>query len=121
MNSASKNCYHCGSAKGEAAPYQRVLAGQTRSFYCAGCQAIAQTIHDQGLYAFYAHRSGLGDKPIETQTDSTTPERLQVFDDPALVARFTRELGEDVREVTLHLDKTRYAACVWLNEQLLRR
>lgn len=98
--------------------YRATLSGSSREFCCAGCQAIAQTIHGEGLEAFYARRVPLGDKP---EAVDEMFEVLRAYDDPALVDRFTRRLEGSVREITLQLEKIRCAACMWLNEQHLRR
>jgi Cu2+-exporting ATPase len=112
-------CYHCGSPL-EGARFTHTLGGAPRQFCCAGCQAIAQTIHGQGLEAFYARRLPTEEKPSPDSLQDTPPARLLVFDDAALLNRYVRVV-EGVDEVTLRLSKIRCAACVWLNEQHLRR
>lgn len=117
MTDTDTTCYHCGGDLADSA-LTSVLGGQRRRFCCAGCKAIAGTIHGQGLEAFYARRLPSGEKPDAVST--TVPARLAVYDDPALANRFIRREGE-LSEVTLRLEKIRCAACVWLNEQHLQR
>lgn len=112
-------CYHCGGELPQPALHFSELGGKQRAFCCAGCQAIAETIHGQGLQAFYARRVPLGGKPEDFS--GTVPDRLLAYDDPALTGRFVRVGEDDVSEVTLRLEKIRCAACVWLNEQHLLR
>jgi len=83
--------------------------------------AIAQTIHGEGLEVFYARRAQSSDKPAEYLVSNEIPAKLLPYDDPSLLGRFTRPLGEkgDL-ETTLRLEKIRCAACVWLCEQHLR-
>ena len=115
-------CYHCGGELESGHLFQEVLGGQDRQFCCAGCLAIAQTIHGQGLDAFYARRIPLGSRPKDSvQSPMQISEALQAYDDPSLVTRFSRQLDGDTRLITLRLEKIRCAACVWLNEQHLRR
>jgi len=116
-------CYHCGSDLEPGHLFTEVLGGQARQFCCAGCLAIAQTIHGQGLDAFYARRIPLGSRPKDPGQGQVgqVPESLLAYDDPSLVARFSRPLDSESRIITLRLEKIRCAACVWLNEQHLRR
>lgn len=121
------NCYHCGGELPIHTPYSADLKGQLRYFCCAGCLAIAQTIHGQGLDAFYARRVPLGGKPDNLKgLSSEIPDQLLAYDDPLLLDRFTRPVANRERqarclETTLRLEKIRCAACVWLNEQHLKR
>ena len=117
-------CYHCGGDLAQDKPYEVELGGAPRYFCCAGCMAIAQTIHGQGLDAFYARRIPLGGKPDGlNQLGDQVPEHLLAYDDPVLLDRFTRPSAQFPGEIetTLRLEKIRCAACVWLNEQHLKR
>jgi Cu2+-exporting ATPase len=118
------DCYHCGGDLTSDNLYEATLGGSPRYFCCAGCMAIAQTIHGQGLEAFYARRIPLGLKPDDLgQLTDQVPETLLAYDDPVLMDRFTRSSSEypGELETTLRLEKIRCAACVWLNEQHLKR
>lgn len=113
-------CYHCGSDFAEDAWLKIELGGAYRSFCCSGCMAIAQTIHGEGLDIFYARRVP-GDRPDADSIDEAIPERLLPYDDPLLLARFTKSIGNTQLETTLKLEKIRCAACVWLCEHFLKR
>ena len=123
-NKTSEACYHCGGDLAQDSPYEAKLGGAPRYFCCAGCMAIAQTIHGQGLDAFYARRIPLGGKPegLDHLGDQV-PEHLLAYDDSVLLDRFTRPSAQYPGEIetTLRLEKIRCAACVWLNEQHLKR
>ena len=115
-------CYHCSSQILPGDLIEAELGGESRSFCCPGCMAIAQTIHGEGLEVFYARRSQSGAKPAAYLASNEIPEKLKPYDDPSLRGRFTRPSGdEDCLETTLRLEKIRCAACVWLCEQHLRR
>lgn len=115
-------CYHCSSHIIPGDLIKAELGGESRSFCCPGCMAIAQTIHGEGLEVFYARRSQSSDKPAAYLASNEIPEKLKPYDDPSLRGRFTRPSGyEDSLETTLRLEKIRCAACVWLCEQHLRR
>ena len=124
LRQTSEACYHCGGDLTQDASYEAELGGAPRYFCCAGCMAIAQTIHGQGLDAFYARRIPLGGKPDgSSHLGNEVPEHLQAYDDSVLLDRFTRPSAQhpgDI-ETTLRLEKIRCAACVWLNEQHLKR
>lgn len=118
----SNSCYHCGSFILPSDAYELSLGGQNRKFCCAGCMAIAQTIHGEGLEVFYARRVQSSDKPAAYLASNEIPESLTPYDDPSLLGRYTRPSGIGGNlETTLRLEKIRCAACVWLCEQHLRR
>ena len=124
MNSSlpSNSCYHCGSFILPGDSYELELSGVNRKFCCAGCMAIAQTIHGEGLEVFYARRAQSSDKPAAYLASNEIPDSLKPYDDPSLLGRYTRPSGEEGNlETTLRLEKIRCAACVWLCEQHLRR
>ena len=119
---ASLTCYHCSSSILPGDLIEAELDGVARQFCCAGCMAIAQTIHGEGLEVFYARRAQSSEKPAAYLAGNEIPENLKPYDDPSLRARFTRPYGNDGGlETTLRLEKIRCAACVWLCEQHLRR
>ncbi|OWS69349.1 copper-translocating P-type ATPase [Polynucleobacter aenigmaticus] len=121
-NSPNNSCYHCGSFILPGDSYELELGGIPRKFCCAGCMAIAQTIHGEGLEVFYARRAQSSDKPASYLASNEIPESLAPYDDPSLLGRYTRPSVEDGNlETTLRLEKIRCAACVWLCEQHLRR
>ena len=113
-------CYHCGSDVAKDTCLRIELGGAYRSFCCSGCMAIAQTIHGEGLEIFYARRIP-GDRPDADSIDAAIPERLLPYDDPLLLARFTKSIDNNQLETTLKLEKIRCAACVWLCEHFLKR
>ena len=121
-NLPNNSCYHCGSFILPGDSYELELGGIPRKFCCAGCMAIAQTIHGEGLEVFYARRAQSSDKPASYLASNEIPESLAPYDDPSLLGRYTRPSVEDGNlETTLRLEKIRCAACVWLCEQHLRR
>lgn len=90
---------------------------------CAGCQAVAAAIVDNGLGDYYRHRDALPESPREA-----LPQALQdagLFDHPLVQKNFVEHVdgleGEQQREASLILEGITCAACVWLNEQHLAR
>jgi Cu2+-exporting ATPase len=86
---------------------------------CAGCQAVASAIIDNGLADYYRHRDALPNSPREAIPAAL--EELRLFDHAAVQKSLVRTLGEHEREVSLMLEGITCAACVWLNEQHLSR
>jgi Cu2+-exporting ATPase len=90
------------------------VLGAEREMCCAGCQAVARTIVAAGFESYYQTRSASGPTPQDLP-----PAAL--YDDPLAQRQFVATAGEHEREVSLILDRIRCAACLWLNEQWLRR
>lgn len=115
---SQKTCYHCGLPVPAQTDLSVIINDQAQAMCCAGCQAVAQAIVDNGLTDFYTYRT----------TNSPTgqvliPEFLQqttVYDNPAIQKRFVRQEEGTLREVSLILEGITCAACVWLNERHLR-
>ncbi len=75
---------------------------------------MARAICAAGFERYYEARSAAGVRP-----DALPSAAL--YDDPAAQREFVAAPGEHLREATLILDRIRCAACLWLNEQALRR
>ncbi|GIK25331.1 MAG: cation-transporting P-type ATPase [Betaproteobacteria bacterium] len=86
---------------------------------CAGCQAVAQAIVDNGLDDYYRHRDALPESPREALP--AVLGGLTLYDHPDVQQSFVRPLSEHEREASLILEGITCAACVWLNEQHLTR
>jgi hypothetical protein len=50
-------CFHCGEANPPGSAWHHVLEGKERTFCCAGCLGVAQTIRAAGLESFYLRRT----------------------------------------------------------------
>ncbi|MCL2871611.1 MAG: heavy metal translocating P-type ATPase [Betaproteobacteria bacterium] len=112
-------CYHCGTENPPGVRWQSVLKGRTRTFCCAGCQAVAQTIHAAGLEAFYATRT------VSAQTPEEVPDEWSAYDDETVVRDFIRKRndkdGKEEHEIALLLEGLTCGACVWLIESWLMK
>ena len=98
----------------EPARWRAPLLGAPREFCCAGCEAVASTIAAAGFERYYETRSGPARKPQDLPG-------LAAFDDPQAQRQFVSSPGPNERGAILILDRIRCAACLWLNEQALRR
>jgi Cu2+-exporting ATPase len=110
-------CFHCGLPVGDAAFPVRVDDVE-RPTCCRGCQAVAQTIIDNGLGAYYRNRTAMAPS---AQGAPTVPAELGVYDMPEVQRNFVRDANEHEKEASLLIDGVTCAACVWLIEQRIAR
>lgn len=110
-------CFHCGLTF-EGPAYPVVVEGIARDTCCAGCQAIARTIADNGLASYYRDRSA---PPPANQPAPVLLDELKVYDHADIQRSFVRasETRAGVKEAALLLDGITCAACVWLIERRL--
>ena len=112
---AAPTCYHCGAPNPERTRWTAVVAGNTRAFCCAGCQAVAETLHAAGLDALYAGRTQSGVRP---EGDGDEWMRWSAS---AEAAGLVRARPDGRREVSLLLEGVTCGACVPLLESWLAR
>ncbi len=120
-NVEDPNCYHCGLPIPAETHFYVTIDGVPRRMCCAGCEAVAQAIVEAGLSDYYRHRDAMPEPVREALPEVL--QQLAAFDTPELVEQLSRPAGETngEREVSLILEGITCAACVWLNEQHLRR
>ncbi len=82
---------------------------------CPGCQAVAQSIVDNGLEDYYRSRDALPESPREALP--AIFDQLALFDHAEFQKSFVKALGENEREASLLLEGITCSACIWLNEQ----
>jgi Cu2+-exporting ATPase len=113
------SCYHCGQSIPDDVDLQVTIADQPRAMCCYGCQAVAQSIVDNGLQDYYRSRDALPESPREAMP--AVLEQLALFDHVEFQKSFVKELGANEREASLLLEGITCAACIWLNEQHVGR
>ncbi|MFH1869884.1 MAG: heavy metal translocating P-type ATPase [Pseudomonadota bacterium] len=120
---AAEACYHCGLPIPSDADYSVDIDGQRREMCCAGCQAVAQAIVDNGLADYYRHRDAMPESPREALPQVLA--EFGLFDHPDVQKNFVRRAegaaGEHEQEAALILEGITCAACIWLNEAHVRR
>ena len=120
---AAETCYHCGLPIPSDADFTVDIDGQRREMCCAGCQAVAQAIVDNGLADYYRHRDAMPESPREALPQVLA--EFGLFDHPDVQKNFVRRAegaaGEHEQEAALILEGITCAACVWLNEAHVRR
>lgn len=113
MSKAS--CYHCGLPIPDDVDLPVVINGETKAMCCYGCQAVAQSIVDNGLADYYRSRDALPESPREAMP--AILEQMALYDHAEFQKSFVKALGENDREASLLLEGITCAACIWLNEQ----
>ena len=123
MPQTDQSCYHCGLPIPSDADYSVDIDGQRREMCCAGCQAVAHAIVDNGLADYYRHRDAMPESPREALPQVLA--EFGLFDHPDVQKNFVRRAegaaGEHEQEAALILEGITCAACVWLNEAHVRR
>ncbi|MBF0443949.1 MAG: heavy metal translocating P-type ATPase [Magnetococcales bacterium] len=114
-------CYHCGLAVPQQSPIrdkkQADSQQEEKLFCCSGCFGAYRIIEGMGLEDYYRLREGDNSTLQPEDFDDTG---LLAFDDPDYQSGLVRNVGGN-REINLILSGIHCAACVWLNEQVLRK
>ncbi len=110
------HCFHCGEPNPAGTRWTLALDGAERHFCCAGCRGIAETIRGAGLDGFYARRDGAALRAAAGDDDEYAQAAVAAEADGLVVAA-----ADGRREVSLLLEGTHCAACVWLIEAWLSR
>ena len=110
------SCFHCDQPLDPTVDASAEVLGHRRAFCCHGCRAVALAIVDAGLEDYYAHRQG---KAVTADVVPEILRKLPFYDHPEVQRSFVRDRGP-AREASLLLENIRCAACLWLNERVLR-
>jgi len=113
-----QDCFHCGLPVPPGAHYPVEVAGEQHDMCCAGCQAVAQAIVDNGLEDFYRHRTAPAPQARELVPEAL--RRLDLYDQPNIQRGFVDDSSADHKSASLILEGITCAACVWLNERHVR-
>ncbi|MET3448470.1 heavy metal translocating P-type ATPase [Ralstonia sp. 1138] len=111
-------CYHCASPLDGASAVYADVGGTSREFCCAGCQAVAQTLHASGMGHVYDGPIAFA-KPIEGDRRAEAEAVWATYDLPVMRERFVRKRADGAEELSLAISGMRCAACVWLIERAL--
>ncbi|WP_432720562.1 heavy metal translocating P-type ATPase [Jeongeupia wiesaeckerbachi] len=111
-------CFHCGDAVPDGTQFAIRYRQRSEPACCAGCQAVAQSIIDAGLDAYYTQREQPADRA--EPLPQALREQLKLYDDPQLQAGFVADDGE-LKDAALMIEGITCAACIWLNERQIAR
>lgn len=114
-------CYHCGQPVPPGAEYPVSIDDMQHGMCCRGCQAVAQAIVDNGLQAYYSHRTALPSTASELIPAELS--KLTLYDHPEIQRSFVIEEKDaaHLKQASLILEGITCAACVWLNERHLQQ
>lgn len=112
-------CFHCLQPVPKGVDLLIKYKGSEKPVCCAGCQAVAQTIIEHNLHAYYEHRDA--DKLQQSPALPAELEELALYDHPDLQKEFVRHEGENTEIATLTIDNITCGACGWLIERELSR
>lgn len=116
---ADLECFHCGLPVTTGTRFSIRFDGQRRSLCCAGCEAVAQTILDAGLDAYYRERTANpGVSPAELPSSGTVDA---LFDLNAIQSQYVASPDAETRTADLYIEGITCSACVWLAESALAR
>ncbi len=110
------SCFHCGLPVPAGSHWSVVIDQLPRAMCCPGCEAVAQSIVDNGLDDFYRNRQRWPEGTAERQAQ-LVPDALKLYDAPEMASQFTN--AEGGAEALLSVEGIRCAACVWLIEKRL--
>lgn len=111
-------CFHCLQPLPSNGGYSIRLLERDYSVCCYGCQAVAQTIADQGLLHFYQFRDH--SNPLNIPLVPEELQRFDAYDDERLQQQFTRDdAATGSRETSLSIEGMTCSACAWLIEKHL--
>lgn len=113
------HCFHCLQPLPKDGGYKVTVAGQSQAVCCYGCQAVAQTIEEQGLLHFYQFRDT--SNPLQVPLLPEELQQLEAYDQKDLQEQFTQVDDAGMRSTTLSVEGMTCAACAWLIEQQLMR
>ncbi|MGZ3159622.1 MAG: heavy metal translocating P-type ATPase [Burkholderiaceae bacterium] len=110
-------CFHCGLPVPANPRWGVVIDGAMHAMCCPGCQAVAQTIVDNGFSDYYRTRT-----EFSTNAGATTliPPELALYDAKEISGQFNTSDGQTC-EAIFSVEGIRCAACVWLIERRLAR
>ena len=114
----TSKCFHCNEALPRGINLTVEISQIQQPMCCIGCQAVAQTIVDNGLTQYYAVRT----EPAQ-KGQSLVPEQLQknkLLDEAVLQSEFIYQ-EDDYKEAILTIDGISCAACAWLIEMQLEK
>ena len=112
----TSKCYHCNETVPRGINLSVEINQLQQPMCCIGCQAVAQTIVDNGLTQYYDVRT----EPAQ-KGQSLVPEQLQknkLLDEDVLQSEFIYQ-DNDCKEAILTIDGISCAACAWLIEMQL--
>jgi len=115
----TNHCFHCSEAVPASIHLFVTINNAEQPMCCIGCQAVAQTIVDNGLTQYYTVRTEPANKG-----HTLIPEQLQknkLLDEAVLQSEFVFQGNDESKEAILTVDGISCAACAWLIEMQISK
>ena len=120
-NQYSNACFHCGLPVPENQILKVTINGHDQLMCCAGCQAVASTIVENGLTDYYQYRN----PDVIKKPQDIVPEIIKkntIYDRANIRSKYIKQTRDGSDEITLMLEGLTCVACAWLIEkQLLKQ
>jgi Cu2+-exporting ATPase len=113
-------CFHCQEPIPKGLRLFSTIDNTPQAMCCTGCQAVADTIMENGLGDYYRYRTepALTAQALVPKELSQKLAQKKLLDDASLQDEFTSTNG-DHKETILTVDGISCAACAWLIEKQL--
>jgi Cu2+-exporting ATPase len=114
----SNSCFHCDEVVLKGISLFVTINDVKQAMCCVGCQAVANSIMENGLESYYQFRT----EPAQKNTPLVPKQLLQnkLLDDDELQDEFTYKT-EQYKEAILTIDGISCSACAWLIEMQLTK
>jgi Cu2+-exporting ATPase len=110
-------CYHCDQPLPKNEIFTTEILGEVRQLCCIGCQAVAETIIENGLDDYYRFRT---EPALKAEPNQSALPDLDIFNDKSVQESFVIEAGHE-RQAQLSLQGVSCPACAWLIERQLSK
>lgn len=109
-------CSHCNRDYSPQVFDKELVDGRAYYFCCNGCKLVFLLLKEERLESFY---DKLGGECLNTRQLQDKPNKVD-YTSPNFQSKYLRQRGEFL-ETCFIIDGLVCAACVWLNEKILRR
>ncbi|XOV77989.1 MAG: heavy metal translocating P-type ATPase [Aestuariibacter sp.] len=113
------HCFHCHLPVPDGISLHSDLFEQRLAFCCPGCQAVCETIVDNGLGDYYKYRTEAAEQASDLPDDLF--EQHRIFDEPAVQDDFVAHHPNHVDDIELTIEGLNCPACAWLIERQLAK
>ena len=113
------NCFHCGSSVEKNDSFVLTLNGTTHQYCCNGCRQVSKFILESGLETFYDFKGSITFEKVDNV--SLEDYELEYWNDSVTLEEFTKSVEPNLREMKFTISNIHCSACVWLNEETLKK
>jgi len=118
-SSSKSKCFHCNGPILSNSEILWVHKDETHSFCCNGCRTVSEIILESGNLEFYSLRGSQIIEPAEISNSKETI-RNDYLNGELVEEEYLREIAPGLYEVFINITNIHCAACVWLNEKVLK-